>query len=62
MQKERNEKIIYTLKLARYLLELGFEFKRTTPDPFRKGYSNWIFDNSPELNEAVEIYLHNQGD
>lgn len=59
---EKNEKIIYTIRLTRYLLELGFEFKRIIPDPFRKGYSNWVFDNTPELNAAIDKYLCSQGE
>lgn len=55
---QRKERIIYTIRLTRYLLDLGFDYIRTTPDPFRKGYSNWIFENSSELDQAIQNYLN----
>lgn len=57
-----NEKIIYTVRLTRYLLSLGFEFKRTVPDPFKKGFLNWVFEDTPELNAAIDAFLRNQGE
>lgn len=59
---DKKEKIVYTIRVTRYLLEHGFDFKRIIPDPFRKGYSNWVFESSPDLEKAIKDCLGSQGD
>ena len=51
------EYIVYTQRLARFLLERGFIFIRTTPDTSKPSFKNWVFPDSEELRAAVREYL-----
>lgn len=51
-----NEYRVYTIRLARYLTDKGFNINRTTQDVKRPDYFNWYFDNTPELVKAIEEY------
>jgi hypothetical protein len=50
----------YTVKRMRflqYLLERGFTPDSTVPDPTNVKYKWWIFENSEELEAAIEEYF-----
>ena len=51
------EYIVYTQKMARFLLERGFVFVRTTPDTSNPVFKNWVFPDSEELRAAIKEYL-----
>lgn len=50
-------KIIYTRKLMEYLRVLGFEVVKIIPDLHRPEFDNWVFNDSPELEEAIISYM-----
>lgn len=45
------------LRMLEFLLNKGFQPTKTSPDPFNWKYVHWIFENSPELEIAVEEYF-----
>ena len=45
------------LRLLEYLLNKGFEPVRTVPDINNWRFKNWLFENSPELEEALTEYF-----
>ena len=53
----------YTCKRYRLLeylvIDKGFECIRILPDPMNPKYKWWEFNNSPELEQAVEDYFAN---
>lgn len=51
-----NEIRIYTLKMTRYLTELGFRYKKIVQDVKNPQFYNWIYEGTPELFEAIERF------
>lgn len=51
------EYIVYTLRLTRYLQRQGFRFLHTIQDTSNPDFKNWVFEDTPELREAVQKYL-----
>lgn len=51
-----NEFRVYTLKMTRYLTELGFRYKKVVQDIKNPQYMNWIFEGTPELFEAINNF------
>lgn len=49
---------VYTIRLARYLTEKGYRIIGTTQDLKNPDFINWFFEDTPELLQAVEEYLH----
>lgn len=47
---------IYTYKLADYLTKRGFNYISIVQDLVRPGYKNWLFADTPELEEAIQEY------
>lgn len=47
---------VYTLKMTRYLTELGFRYKKVVQDVKNPQYMNWIFEGTPELFEAINNF------
>lgn len=45
------------LRMLSYLRERGFEAIGTMPDIENPNYNVWIFDNSPELEQAIDGYF-----
>lgn len=53
---ENNERIIYSARLTRFLIEKGFKFKRIIPDIYKEGFSNWVFEDTEGLVAAIKEY------
>lgn len=47
------------LRLLQYLMERGFTPEATIPDPTNPKYKWWLFNNSCELETALEEYFMN---
>lgn len=45
------------LKLLEWLLDAGFEPIKTIPDPYNWKYRHWLFQNSDELEAAIEKFF-----
>ena len=45
------------LRLLEYLLKKGFEPIKDIPDPHNWKYRHWIFENSVELEDALDEYF-----
>ena len=52
-----NEKRIYRMRLADYLTARGFKVIRTVQDIKNINYKNWIFEESPQLEAAINDYI-----
>ena len=50
------EKVIYTRKMALYLINKGFKILRTVPDVKKPNFYNWVFEDTPELQTAISEY------
>ena len=50
------EKVIYTRKMALYLRNKGFKIWRTVPDDKMPNFYNWVFEDTPELQNAMTEY------
>lgn len=48
--------IIYNLRLARYLIDNGFIYKKTAVNINNPKYNVYYFEDSNELRNAVEQY------
>lgn len=53
-------KIIYTKKLALALRKQGFKIIDVVPDENKPQFDNYIFEETPELLEAITNYTNNQ--
>lgn len=51
------ESRIYNLRLCEYLLKKGFRYKQIVPDAKKEGFLNWLFEDTPELHDAIHDYL-----
>ena len=60
MQRTMKHGSHYTVKrlrLLEYLMRHGFTPVVTIPDPTNYKYNWWQFENSPELEDAIERYF-----
>ena len=48
-----NTKTIYTHKLAYELRKMGFKILRTDPNPYKPELDMYIFEDTPEFQEAM---------
>jgi hypothetical protein len=48
-----NERVIYTRKMAYELRKMGFKIIRVIPDEKKPYFDNYVFEDSPELQEAM---------
>lgn len=48
------------LRLLEYLLSNGFEPYTTVPDSQNWKYKNWLFYNSPQLEQCIEEYFNSK--
>lgn len=46
-------------RMLSYLVERGFKPIKAIPDCTRADYKNWIFQNSDELEDAINEYFEN---
>lgn len=53
-------KKIFTRKLAVYLRERGFKIIGTEVNFKHPEYDVWLFENTPELTEAILMYSANK--
>lgn len=51
---------VYSIKLARFLTDKGFDIKRTAQDVKNPNFINWIFDNTEKLQAALLEYKRQQ--
>lgn len=52
-------KKIYTRKLAYELRKMGFKILRTEPNPYKPEFNLYIFEDTPEFQEAMGKCLAN---
>ena len=50
-------KLIYSLRLARYLIDKGFYCHNVVPSPHKPWFNAYEFEKTPELQEAIKEYL-----
>jgi hypothetical protein len=56
----KHKNAFYTVKrlrLLEYLMNLGFEPYKTIPDADNPKYKWWLFENSAELEGAINAYF-----
>lgn len=49
--------LVFSLKLAKYLENMGYEIKQIRPDLRGTGRNVFLFDNTPQLRQAVDTYM-----
>lgn len=47
--------IVYSLKIAAKLCEMGFKVDKIVPNPKKPWLNSYLFENSEELQEALRI-------
>lgn len=47
------ERVIYSKRMAAELRGLGFKIKRVGVNPHKPQFDTWIFEETPELLEAL---------
>ena len=50
-------KTIYSLRLARYLIDKGFHCAGTVPNPRKPWYNAYLFYPSEELENTISKYI-----
>jgi predicted aspartyl protease len=45
------------LRLLKYLIDKGFSNYEVIPDPTNPKYNWFLFENTPQLEEAIEAYF-----
>ena len=53
-----NRREIFSLRLARYLERKGFLVVGTRPDLKSTGRDVFLFENTPQLRQAVDTYMN----
>ena len=48
---------IYSKRLAEYLTTRDFKILKVVQDISKPNFSNWIFESTPELQEAMRDYF-----
>lgn len=48
---------IYSKRLAEYLTTRDFKILKVVQDVSKPNFFNWIFENTPELQEAMRDYF-----
>ena len=61
MSNSKNYKIIYSLKIHIRLQEMGFQPKIEMRNPQNPQYNCWAYDATPELLEAFDQVVSNNG-
>ena len=51
------QKVIYSLKVVRQLLEMGFRPIETMENPINEKYKCWVFARTPEFEAALDVVL-----
>jgi len=46
--------IVFSKRLAKTLVKMGYEIKQTAPNKLRPNYSVYMFDNTDEIRRAIE--------
>ena len=52
-----NTKTIYTKNMALFLRNKGFKILKTVPDDNMPNFPNWIFEDTAELQDAINEYM-----
>ena len=52
------ESRIYNLRMAEYLIDNGFRYIRVVQDMKNPRFYNWIFEDTPELHNAIHKYIN----
>lgn len=50
-------KTIYSLRLARYLIDRGFHCEGTVPNPQKPWFNAYLFNASEELEQTITEYI-----
>lgn len=50
-------KLIYSLRLARYLIDKGFYCQEVVPSPHKPWLNAYAFARTPELLQAINTYI-----
>lgn len=50
-------KTIYSLWLARYLIDQGFRCLKTIPNPYKPWMNAYQFERTAELDKAIDKYI-----
>ena len=53
---DKKESRIYNRSLAEYLTSKGFFYLRIVQDIKNPKFQNWIFEDTPQLHEAIKEY------
>lgn len=53
-----NEKTIFTMRLAFYLMDQGFKPTKVLPQTENPHYNKWIFEDTQELRLAITEYTY----
>ena len=53
-----NEKTIYTMRLAFFLMDKGFKPVKVLPQVENPHYRKWIFEDSEDLHLAINEYMY----
>lgn len=55
--KHGEEYVCKRWRMLTWLMQRGYKPIRTIPDVKRTDYFNWVFQNTPEFEQDVEIYF-----
>ena len=56
-RKHGEEYVCKRWRMLTWLMEKGYKPIRTIPDVKRTDYFNWVFTNTPEFEQDVELYF-----
>ena len=56
-QTETDKFLVFSVRLAKYLENEGYEIRQTRPDLRGTGRNVFLFDNTPQLRQAVDTYM-----
>ena len=51
------QKVVYSLRVVRQLLEMGFRPIEVLDNPVDQKYKCWVFARTPQFDEALDIVL-----
>lgn len=55
--RANEQKVIYSLRVVRQLLEMGFRPIEILDNPVNQKYKCWTFARTPEFEKALDIVL-----
>ncbi len=61
-ERAKKQKVIYSLRVMRDLLEMGFRPIETLENPIDERYKCWIFEKTAEFDAALDKVLGGRSD